>query len=416
MAQSGDDILRMLAAPKPKRRRWLWVVLGLALLAGVGGWIWATQGTKTAAVTYTTEVVEKADLTVTVTATGTVQPTTKVEVSSELSGTLAEVAVDFNDSVTVGQVLARLDSTKLAAQVANATAQRVAAQARVVQNQASAKEAAATLATQHELAARGVATRKDMVGFEAADERARAAVDIAKADLTLADANLALVSADLDKAVIRSPIKGVVLDRLAEQGQIVAASLSAPVLFTLAEDLTKMQLLVDIDEADIGKVAVGNVAQFTVDAYEGKDFPATITQVRFAPETTNDVVTYKAVLSVDNPDGLLRPGMTATATIIVNQVKDALVVPNASLRYAPPAQTAARAASGGLVGLIMPGPSSRRAASSVGTGKSLWLLRDGAPLEVAVDLGASDGRRTVVTSPDLAAGDLVITDQSSGTN
>jgi HlyD family secretion protein len=184
------------------------------------------------------------------------------------------------------------------------------------------------------------------------------------------------------------------------------------VLFKLAEDLTRMQLLVNIDEADIGKVAVGNTAEFAVDAYAGRSFPAVITQVRFAPETTDDVVTYKAVLSVDNPDGLLRPGMTATATITVNQVAGALMVPNAALRYAPPAQAVARQSSGGLVGLILPRGGNRTQAA-VGTGKSIWVLQDGTPVEVAVDLGASDGRYTAVTG-DLTEGDLVVLDQTTG--
>ncbi len=409
--QSGDDIARLLAGGGARRRRWPWVVLVLAVLAGAAGWYYMGSKAGAAEVRYTTEAVAKGDLVVVVTATGTVQPTTEVEVSSELSGTLASVSVDYNDVVTVGQVLAQLDTTKLVAQVDNARAQLASAKARVTQAEASAREAAAVLKTQQELAARGVATRKDMVGYEASDQRAQAAVEIARADLTLAEANLDLVSADLGKAQIRSPINGVVLDRTAEAGQIVAASFEAPVLFKLAEDLERMQLLVDIDEADIGKVRVGDVADFTVEAYPGQSFPAVITQVRFAPETTNEVVTYKAVLSVANPDGLLRPGMTATAAITVDKVVAALMVPNAALRYAPPVQ-AVRTSAGGLAGLVLParGP---RGAVALGSGKSVWLLRAGAPVEVAVTLGASDGRSTVVTG-DLAEGDAVITDQTAG--
>ncbi|MDZ4394554.1 efflux RND transporter periplasmic adaptor subunit [Cypionkella sp.] len=410
--QSSDDIARMLAGAGRKRRRWPWVVMVLLILAGVAGWYYTSNKAGAAAVRYTTETVAKGDLVVVVTATGTVQPTTEVEVSSELSGTLASVSVDYNDEVKVGQILAHLDTTKLVAQVDNARAQLAAAKARVTQAEATAREAAAVLKTQQELAARGVATRKDMVGFEASDQRAQAAVEIARADLTLAQANLDLVSADLGKAEIRSPINGVVLDRTAEAGQIVAANFEAPVLFKLAEDLERMQLLVDIDEADIGKVNVGDPADFTVEAYPGRSFPAVITQVRFAPETTNEVVTYKAVLSVANPDGLLRPGMTATAVITVDKVTDALLVPNAALRYAPPVQEAGGGPSGGLVGLILPTRGGRGSAG-LGSGKSIWLLRAGAPVEIAVSLGATDGRETVVTG-DLAEGDAVITDQTAG--
>lgn len=410
--QSSDDIARMLAGAGRRRRRWPWVLLMALVLAVVAGWYYMGRSAGAAEVRYTTEAVSKGDLVVVVTATGTVQPTTEVEVSSELSGTLASVLVDYNDTVAVGQVLARLDTTKLVAQVDNARAQLASAKARVTQAEASAREAAEVLKTQQELAARGVATRKDMVGFEASDQRARAAVEISRADLTLAEANLDLISADLGKAEIRSPINGVVLDRTAEAGQIVAASFEAPVLFKLAEDLERMQLLVDIDEADIGKVKVGDVADFTVEAYPARSFPAVITQVRFAPETTNEVVTYKAVLSVANPDGLLRPGMTATATITVDKVAGALLVPNAALRYAPPAPEVVGGPSGGLVGLILPRRGGR-GASGLGSGKSVWLLRGGAPAEVAVSLGATDGRATVVTG-DLSEADAVITDQTAG--
>lgn len=410
--QSSDDIAKMLAGAGARRRRWPWVLLVLLIAAGAAGWYYMGSKAGAAEVRYTTEAVVKGDLVVVVTATGTVQPTTEVEVSSELSGTLASVSVDYNDTVKIGQVLAQLDTTKLTAQVDNAGAQLASAKARVTQAEASAREAAAVLKTQQELAARGVATRKDMVGYEASDQRAQAAVEIARADLTLAEANLDLASADLNKAEIRSPINGVVLDRTAEAGQIVAASFEAPVLFKLAEDLERMQLLVDIDEADIGKVKVGDRAEFTVEAYPGRSFPAAITQVRFAPETTNEVVTYKAVLSVANPDGLLRPGMTATAVITVDKVAGALMVPNAALRYAPPVQQGARGSAGGLAGLILPVRGARGTAA-LGSGKSVWLLRSGVPVEVAVTLGATDGRNTVVTG-DVAEGDAVITDQTAG--
>lgn len=404
----NDDLAKILAGSRPRRSgRWVWAALVVAALAAV--WFFLGAGGSSPTLVYSTEAVERGNLIVSVIATGSVQPTNEVEVSSELSGTLDSVEVDFNDRVTEGQVLARLNTTKLAGQVANSRAQLAAAKARLLQAQATAREARADLQTKTALAARGVTSKSDMAGYEAVFERANASVAIAEADLTLAEANLSLVETDLAKAEIRSPINGIVLDRAAEAGQTVASSLSAPVLFTLAGDLGQMELLVDIDEADIGRVAVGNVATFTVDAYEGHDFPAIITQVRFGPETSNDVVTYKAVLAVDNPDGLLRPGMTATATITVAEVKETLIVPNAALRYAPPVAGAARSGTG-LVGMILPMPGSRGQAG-VATGKSLWVLRGDIPVEVAVTPGASDGRRTAVLEQDLKVGDLVITDQ-----
>lgn len=406
------DLARLLTAPPP--RRWgRWLLAGaVALVLGGGVLWWMTAGAaQSGEPGYITSPVARGDLTVTVAATGTVQPTTRVEVSSELAGTLEAVEVDFNQSVTVGQVLARLDSSKLAATVANAEAQEASARARLVQAEATATEVAETFATQKELSDRGIATRRDMISVEANDARAKAAVDMARADLTLAKANLALARADLDKAVIRSPINGVVLNRKAEGGQIVGPGLNDPVLFVLAEDLTRMELLANVDEADIGQVAVGQDATFTVDAFDNRVFTATITQVRFASEVTDDVVTYKAVLAVENPDLRLRPGMTATATITVAEETGALLVPNAALRWAPARVSAGGSGASGLAGLILPSAASRNPQQAVGSGRSLWVLRGDQPVEIAVEIGPSDGRNTIVTGEGLVEGDAVITDQ-----
>ena len=411
--RSSEEIERMLAGAKHRKRGWLWAVVVVAVLGAAGAWFWLARSQQSGGVTYVTEAVTRGDLTVTVTATGTVEPTTEVEVSSELSGTLASIEVDYNDAVEVGQVLARLDHTKFNAQVANAEAALAAAKAELLQAEATQREATELYDAQAELERRGVVNHSDFVGYVATRDRAVAAVQAAQASLTLAEANLAMEKDDLEKTVIRSPIKGVVLDRDVSAGQIVAASLSAPTLFTLAEDLSKMQLLVDIDEADIGQVEVGNRASFTVDAYPGEIFPATITQVRYAPETTDDVVTYKGVLAVDNGEMMLRPGMTATATITVDEETGALLVPNAALRYAPPQVVEDTGnGAGGLIGLIM--PSRPGSDSATATGKSVWVLRDGTPVEVAVTPGASNGKLTIITEGDLAEGDQVITDQRDG--
>lgn len=411
-ASSSEDIARTLAGAKRRRPgRWIALVL-LLLAAGAGGWFWLGRAGSGGGTTYVTEAATRGDLTVTVTATGTVQPTTEVEVSSELSGTLATVDVDYNDEVEQGQVLARLDDTKFKAQVANAEAALAAARADLAQAEATEREAQAIYEAQEELERRGVIKRTDFVTYTANFDRAKAAVEAAQASLTLAEANLALKQDDLDKSEIRSPIKGVVLDRAYSAGQIVAASLNAPTLFTLAGDLRQMEVQVDIDEADIGQVAVGNTATFTVDAYTGRSFPATITQVRYASETTDDVVTYKGVLAVENDDLLLRPGMTATATITVAEEQGALQVPNAALRYAPPQMVETRSGSGsGLIGLIMPRPPSGGGGAAQGAQKSVWVLRDGVPVEVAVTPGATDGKHTIIVAGDLAEGDAVITDQ-----
>ena len=343
-----------------------------------------------------------------VTATGTVEPTNLVEISSELSGTLASVEVDFNDTVEVGQTLARLDTGKLMAQVAVYQASLDAAIARVAMAQASLTEAREVYEAGQELDRRGVQSHQTSVAQRAAYVRAEASLQSAIADRSLAEANLDLQQADLEMACICSPIRGVVLDRSADVGQIVAAALSAPVLFTIAEDLREMELRVDIDEADIGRVAVGAAASFTVEAYDDLEFPAAIAEIRFAPQTIAGVVTYKAVLSVDNSEMLLRPGMTATADIRVAAAQDVLTVPNAALRYAPPV---------GDAGEMFDGPPSGGPANPFGgrgeTGGdagTVWVLRDGEAREIPVETGLTDGRFTQILAGDLAEGDLVITD------
>ena len=411
MDARSEDIAGVLAAGKGGgRRRWIVAAAFVAavLVGGLGYWRLSGSG---GGVSYVTEPAVRGPLTVTVIATGTVQPTREVDISSELSGTLIEVAADYNDEVKAGDVLARLDNTKLQAQVTNSEAALTAARASVDRAEAALEEARVNYEARGQLDKLGATARLDFVGYEAGYKSAAAALAIAKADVTLAEAALASSRSDLDKTVIRAPISGVILDRAADPGQIVASSLSAPTLFTMAEDLRAMALQVDVDEADIGKIRVGNEATFTVDAYSGRNFSARITQVRYAPETTDGVVTYKSILTVTNDDLALRPGMTATATITVDRVEDALQVPNAALRYTPP-QVVEEDNSGGkgLIGLIMP----RRPGggeSAVADGRSVWVLTDGTPVEIAVETGASDGKRTVILSDGLAEGDAVITDR-----
>lgn len=413
MARSADEIAKTLAGDGAARKwvRWVLVAVLVALAAGV--WVyWSENGSDSGAVSYVTEPVTRGPMIVTVTATGTVQPTNLVEVSSELSGTIATVEVDFNDVVDVGQVLATLDATKLRAMVATSEASLTGSDARILEAEANLREAAANYDVAKELNRRGATSKQNFIAAEAAYQRAQAALAVAKADRVLAQATLDTQRADLDKAVIRSPIRGVVLDRAVDAGQIVASSLSAPTLFTIAEDLSRMELRVDVDEADIGRVTIGNSATFTVDAYSGRVFPAQITSVRFAPESTEGVVTYKAILSLDNTDLLLRPGMTATATIIVSKIDTALQVPNAALRFVPPQTTEEAQGGGGLLDLVLPSRPNSSGSSSPSTARTVWILRDGEPTEVPVETGDTNGRFTVILSGEVAEGDLVIIDQA----
>ena len=258
---------------------------------------------------------------------------------SELSGIIETVDVDYNDRVKAGQVLARLDTSKLEAQVLKSRSALESSRARVRQAEATVRETRDQLARLQqvlEMSGGKVPSQRELDAAEA--ELARAEADEASARSAVAEARSTLDAneTDLAKAVIRSPINGIVLVRAVEPGQTVAASLQAPVLFTLAEDLTSMELHVDVDEADVGQVQEGQTASFTVDAYPERTFTARITQVRFGSRKVEGVVTYETLLRVDNSDLSLRPGMTATADITVNRIENALLIPNAALRFTPP--------------------------------------------------------------------------------
>jgi len=396
----------------------MWRRLGFAaaLLAGVvGAGLWLTVGGGPTPDPFVTEVLSRGPLTVTVTATGTVEPTNLVEISSELSGMVREVLVDHNDAVEIGQRLARLDTAKLDAQLAHARAALAARLARVAEAEATLREAT----DQHErvsaLADRNFSTVQARDAAFANLRRAEAAVAVARADADVARADLLLDETNLAKACICSPIRGVVLERNVEPGQIVASSLNTPILFTIAEDLAQMALRVDVDEADMGLVRVGQSARFTVEAYQGRSFPAAISELRYAPQTIDGVVTYEALLTIDNAELLLRPGMTATAEIIVAQVDDALLVPNAALRFTPPPVAEDAKSGGGLLGLLIPrrpGAAAPGAAPKIDAEgwRTIWSARDGETAPIKVRVGASDGLRTEILDGPLAPGDRVITD------
>ena len=414
MADHSDDkqaaISRTLQLGRRRRGLSAWFWAGLAVVAcALTLWGLARWTDRKADPQYRTEMATRGDLVVRVSATGTLEPTNTVDISSELSGTIRAVHVDFNDSVAVGQALASLDTTKLEAQKAVAEANVTAAIARLRRAETSLAEQRDSYDSAVALEQRGVTSAQALLTRRAAFYRAQADLSVAEAELNVARANLKLVRADLDKGCICAPINGIVLDRTASVGQIVTSALSAPVLFTIAEDLTQMEAQVAIDEADIGLVSEGDAAVFTVDAFDRRSFPATIRMIRYASEPLDGVVSYVAILSVDNKDLSLRPGMTATADIIVDERAGVLTVPYAALRYAPPATSEERTG-GGLLGLIMPDRPALR--QDDGAGPSVWVLRDGAAVQVPVTIGSSDGRRTEITGGDLAEGEAVITGQA----
>ncbi len=406
-----------LEGPGPRRRRvlpWL-LALGLVAIMGLGGTLWLRSGQSSEQVRFKTAEVVRGDLTVKVTATGALEPLTQVDVGTEVSGTIDTVEVDYNDRVKAGQVLARLDPDQPQAKVRQSQAALTLAQAGVVEAQATVTETANKLRRTRDMIAKRLSSPEELDTASAAAERAVAALAVARAKVQQAQAQLDSDRRTLEKTEIRSPIDGTVLRRQVEPGQTVAASLQTPVLFTLAEDLTQMELNVAVDEADVGQVAAGQAASFTVDAYPDRTFPATLTQLRYAPETVNGVVTYAALLTLDNADLSLRPGMTATAEIVVRELKGAVLVPNAALRFNPPRPQAAKSGGRGLVGMLLPGPprSAKRTpepSAQNGKGARVWTLNDGAPVAREVKTGSTDGTLTEILSGTLAPGAAVLVD------
>ena len=398
--------------PQAQAKRWakrsVW--LAVLALAIVGSYLWYQNSQTTAnAVTYETSPAKRANLTVTVTATGTIQPTTQIDVSSETSGVVRAVNVDNNSLIKKGDVLAELDSERFRGQLKSLQASVESAKAKLADTQATLKASELAYTRQISLQRRGLAITQDLESAQAAQQRAIAAVVSAEADIQVAIANLDLKQIDIDKSQILSPVDGIVLKRAVEPGQTVASSLQAPVLSTLAEDLKRMQLEADIDEADIGTVKLGQKANFTVDAFSGRNFPARIETVEFYPETTDGVVTYKAILSVDNSDLALRPGMTATAQVTVQEISNALLVPNAALRYSPP--VAAKQQSFSLSRLFLPRmPRNQKSArtETVSGERTVWVLKDNAPAAVQITTGATDGKMTEVVKGDISPDDLLI--------
>jgi len=404
------------AGPRPVRRTGrLLLGLGVVLVAVVAmAWSRVDNGST---VKYRTLPAERGALRVTVTATGTLEPTKTVDVGSEVSGTIIQVLVDEDDHVKAGQVLARIDPTKIQAQARQLEAALAAAEAKLLQAKATREESATQLRRLEQLYAEKLSSPQDLDAQRATAERGAADEASARAAVSQARASLQTVRTDLAKAVIHSPIDGVVLTRTAEPGATVAAQFQAPVLFKIAEDLRRMELRVDVDEADVAQVRQGEDATFTVDAYPGRTFQAQIKRVRQASQTTEGVVTYEAVLAVDNSNLALRPGMTATAELTASRVKDAVLVPNAALRFTPPA-AAARVADGrSFISRLMPGPPRRPAngsgngiAAENGKSQRVWVLKEGRPSPVPVEIGATDGKRTQVVSGDVTAGLELIVD------
>jgi HlyD family secretion protein len=374
--------------------RWRLAALGLLLFltlaAGAGYYYFGSRTTS-----YVTAQAIRGDLTVTVSATGTIEPQDKVDVGAEISGRIDKINVDFNDKVKQGQVLALINTDLIRAQLGQARAALAAARANVSTMDATVTETKLKSDRANALFAGGSIAAQEKERLTADYERAVAGSAKARADVESSAAQVTLHDTNLRRATIRAPIDGVVLDRRVSLGQTVAAAFQTPVLFTLASDLSRMELQVDIDEADIGSVQEGQKATFTVDAFPQRRFDATLVSLRNSPQTENGVVTYKGILEVDNSSMLLRPGLTATVDIVVSDAKDALLVPNGALRFSPPGNASA--------------PSTPARSNGEVQGR-IFVLRNGNAERRDLKLGRSDGTHTEVLSGDLQPGDSVITD------
>ncbi|MGB3795757.1 MAG: efflux RND transporter periplasmic adaptor subunit [Alteraurantiacibacter sp.] len=417
--ETEQDIGEYLDTARPRKwykRKWVWVVAAIVLLLILLSTVFSEgeQGPD-----YITAEVEERSLDLTVTATGNLRPTNQVEVGSEVSGRLDAVLVDVNDTVTRGQVLARINTDVIRDQITQGRANLNAARAAVLQAQATLNADTAQLERLREvrrLSDGRVPAQAEMEQAEAAVNRGRAAVASARANVSSAQAQLSSAQTNSDRAVIRSPVSGVVLARQVEPGQTVAASFNTPTLFVLAEDLVTMQLRVDIDEADVGEVQPGQKSTFTVDAYPGRRFPAVVERVDLASNNIalnsqqqqgNQVVSYEARLIVGNDEGLLRPGMTATATIATTNTGNAMLVPNGALRFDPGEEEEG----GGIFGPQQFGLEGEdNATIGVGSRQTVHVVdADGSLRSIEVVTGQSDGRQTVVTSEELEVGMEVVT-------
>jgi HlyD family secretion protein len=417
-------------------RKWLLITI-LLILAGCGAWFypWSSdeQNGKTE---YLTEPASKGRISLVVTAAGNLAPTNQVIIGSELSGTAQEVLVDTNDTVTKGQPLARLDASKLNQQTDRSRAALLAAKARISQANATLAESKAALTRQeelHQLSEGKTPSRATMETSRATVARAEADLESANAAVAGAEAEVRSFERDLEKTIIRSPVDGVVLARSIEVGQTVAASFTAPTLFTIAEDLKKMELLVSVSEADIGRVAVGQTANFSVDAWPTRTYTAKVKKVAFGSANSqnvgnsngnnnnnaaanNGVVNYSTELEVSNEDLSLRPGMTATVDIAIVDKQDVLTVPNTALRFDPEAAAAIGKPDETKRTLVQSLTPSRRwrgtpakpKPGSTNSDPRVWTLKNGEPFEIPIKPGISDGRMTEITEGALNDGTPVI--------
>lgn len=388
---------------RARSRRPLYALAALAALAAVAWLLYPRFAAGESSPVYTTDPAARTRIVSQVTATGTLSPVVSIEVGSQVSGRVAVLHADYNARVKAGDLIAEIDARLFESAVAQAEARLVAAEAALRKARAAAVEAAANHRRTSGLAARGVVAQAEVDTVIASKRTADANVSSAQADITVARAALEQARVNLAYTRIEAPIDGVVISRNVDVGQTVAASLSAPVLFVIAGDMSQMELHTSVAESDVGRLADNMKVSFTVDAFPGRSFAGVVKQVRYEATTVSNVVTYDAVVLVDNRTLELRPGMTANVSFIADERADVLAVSNKALRFRP-ANPPAQAPHTGAADRLRRGrgeDGDRRVAA-------VWVLRDGAPLRVRIETGLADDSHTEVTGGELREGDLVI--------
>jgi HlyD family secretion protein len=398
MNPTTDSIEQTLGlnTPQPSPLKKYLIIGGVLILLIGAGWL-GIKSSASSKIEYLTAPAEVKKLTTTVSATGNLEPTNTIDVGIEVSGTITEVLVDYNDRVTTGQLMARLDTTKLMSKVTSSKAALLRYQANISSARATLANAKNEWERVHQMytsTGGNYPSKKEVDEADNALLSTKALVDAAIAQSAQADAELASDRDNLRKAIVVSPIDGIVLERKVEPGQTVVAAMQTPVLFTMAKSLNTMKVIVSVDEADIGEVKENQKVTFTVDAYPNHQFRGVITQLRLNSVMVNGVVTYDAVVEVPNDDLRLRPGMTATAQIITGILPNALTVPNAALRFTPPAEKEAQ----------------KKTAQKLtdNSTKTVWVLREKKPIKTEVKVGKSDGIFTAIFSSNLKANDAII--------
>jgi HlyD family secretion protein len=406
-----------------KLKKLVFMVVALLLVGGAGFAYWRMAGNAEES-PFVTTPVQRGNVTQVVASTGTLQAVVTVQVGSQVSGTIDKLFANFNSKVKAGEVVAQLNQDKFKAAVDQARANLIAAQSSFAKAKVSVEDAGRTLARTRELRKRELTAQSELDASQTAHDAAVAQLEVNKAQVAQAQAAVNQFMVDLNNTVIRSPVDGMVISRNVDVGQTVAASLQAPTLFTIANDLSKMEVHTNVDEADVGNVWQGQEVTFTVDAFPARRFRGKVYQVRNAPINVQGVVTYNAVARIDNQELLLKPGMTANVQFLVSRKEDVLTIPNMAMRFKPPdqkdeAQDLLRQERGRVASPVGTRRTSRSGGGGSGSGArgnrrvTVYVLKGNKAQPLEVQLGITDGSKTEVIAGTLSENDPVIIATSS---